>query len=52
MIQKLMHAASKNLDPADLVMLKNAKRGRKPALARTGEMGTVSQVSFLSQVAS
>jgi hypothetical protein len=52
MIQKLMHAASKNLDTADLVMLKNAKRGRKPALARTGEMGTVSQVSFLAQVAS
>jgi hypothetical protein len=52
MIQKLMHAASKNLDTADLVTLKNAKRGRKPALARTGEMGTVSQVSFLAQVAS
>ena len=52
MIQKLMHAASRNLDPADLVMLKNVKRGRKPVLARTGEMGTVSQVSFLAQVAS
>ncbi len=52
MIQKLMHAASKNLDPGDLITLKNVKRGRKPALARTVEMGTVSQVSFLAQAAS
>ena len=51
MIQKLMHATAANLDPADFVVLKNAKRGRKPSLARAGEMGTVSQVSFLAQVA-
>lgn len=51
MVQKLLHAASANLDPAQLVVLKNVKRGRKPTLARTGEMGTISQVSFLSQVA-
>ncbi|NDE16334.1 hypothetical protein EBZ80_15520 [bacterium] len=51
MVQKLLHAASANLNPAELVVLKNVKRGRKPTLARTGEMGTISQVSFLSQAA-
>jgi hypothetical protein len=51
MSQKLLQATSSNLDPADLVVIKNVKRGRKPTLARTGEMGTISQVSFLSQAA-
>lgn len=51
MSQKLLQATSSNLDPAELVVIKNVKRGRKPTLARTGEMGTISQVSFLSQVA-
>lgn len=52
MVQKLVHAASQNIDPGVLVMIKNVKRGRKPSLAKTGEMGTVSQVTFLAQSAS
>lgn len=52
MAQKLIQAAAQNIDPGTLVVMKNVKRGRKPSLAKTGEMGTVSQVAFLAQVAS
>ncbi|MEY4629931.1 MAG: hypothetical protein RIQ81_51 [Pseudomonadota bacterium] len=51
MLQKIVQSAQANVNPADVVVLKSVKRGRKPTLAKAGELGTVTQVSFLAQAA-
>jgi hypothetical protein len=51
MLRKIVESAQANLNPADAMVLKSVKRGRKPTLAKAGELGTVSQVSFLAQSA-